>query len=326
MLPKIGKKPLQLYDSYKPLKDNSMSLYDIDGIKNSGSGVQRKLHLLSIVRQQACAKGHGMMESIEANHKRNTTLPHKSGGGSGYASSKFAIKSHGDHKTIQHEHSKSLLRASESRFESNDPHSHNSEYQNLSSSSKAQLNNLGLLADNTKVVEIDQYLKQKIDVTRLNVRMFQAKIQRFQNKYGMNLVADPTVAQSPGQPYLSTQTIPKKLQNKGQLDTLKLHQQSEKTLETLDFEKREDSRNRGDAKSNIYTDTFELPAYSNDQLHQAYIEKIRSLKLAQTVSQVESKKKNMHQNGLEFYRVRSGINDLPKLKFTNPDNPAISIQ
>jgi hypothetical protein len=54
-----------------------------------------------------------------------------------------------------------------------------------------------MAADQEKVVAINEFLKQKLDVSKLNVRMFQSKIQRFQHKYGLNLVdGSPTPAKA----------------------------------------------------------------------------------------------------------------------------------
>jgi len=53
-------------------------------------------------------------------------------------------------------------------------------------------------SDQEKVVAINEFLKQKLDVSKLNVRMFQSKIQRFQHKYGLNLIdgSSPTPAKA----------------------------------------------------------------------------------------------------------------------------------
>jgi hypothetical protein len=48
---------------------------------------------------------------------------------------------------------------------------------------------------------------------------------------------------------------------------------------------------------------------------ESFMERILEIKHSQVVQWQQSKKKYFHQNGLEFYRVRSGINDLPKLRF-----------
>ena len=59
------------------------------------------------------------------------------------------------------------------------------------------LTNGGADNDEEKVVEINDFLKTRIDPTKLNIRMFQEKIQKFQNKYGLSLVEGHTANQSP---------------------------------------------------------------------------------------------------------------------------------
>jgi hypothetical protein len=54
------------------------------------------------------------------------------------------------------------------------------------------LTNGGADNDEEKVVEINDFLKTRVDPTKLNIRMFQEKIQKFQNKYGLSLVEGHT--------------------------------------------------------------------------------------------------------------------------------------
>ena len=54
------------------------------------------------------------------------------------------------------------------------------------------LTNGGVDNDEEKVVEINDFLKTRVDPTKLNIRMFQEKIQKFQNKYGLSLVEGHT--------------------------------------------------------------------------------------------------------------------------------------
>lgn len=42
-------------------------------------------------------------------------------------------------------------------------------------------------------IEIDEYLKKKIDTKKLNVQLFQRKIKKFQTQYGLKLI-DPKKA------------------------------------------------------------------------------------------------------------------------------------
>jgi hypothetical protein len=47
---------------------------------------------------------------------------------------------------------------------------------------------------------------------------------------------------------------------------------------------------------------------------ESFMERMLEIKHSQVV-QWQTSKKKYFQNGVEFYRVRSGINDLPKLRF-----------
>lgn len=53
----------------------------------------------------------------------------------------------------------------------------------------------------------------------------------------------------------------------------------------------------------------------------SYLDKVKTLKHAQAMTYQTSKKKIWHSNGLEFYRVRSGFNDVAKLRFQHESEP-----
>lgn len=53
----------------------------------------------------------------------------------------------------------------------------------------------------------------------------------------------------------------------------------------------------------------------------SYLDKLKTLKHAQAMTYQTSKKKIWHSNGLEFYRVRSGFNEVAKLRFQHESEP-----
>lgn len=51
------------------------------------------------------------------------------------------------------------------------------------------------------------------------------------------------------------------------------------------------------------------------EFNHSYLDKLKTLKQAKALTYQTSKKKIWHSNGLEFYRVRSGFNEVAKLRF-----------
>eukprot|EP00347_Sterkiella_histriomuscorum_P016991 403351078 len=170
-----------------------------------------------------------------------------------------------------------------------------------------------------KSIEISDYLSRKIDTKKLNVQIFQNKIKKFQTQYGLKLI-DPKKEQ------------PKNVQNSQQQQLRQLNNESGLQMDTIISQV---DLSAQDSSGNLQQQM--LVANNSSQQKQVGGSPLPSQKYDfQTIDErqdnsqeymslrnyhQQAKKKHMHNNGLEFYRIRMGINDLPKIRFEKSEPP-----
>ncbi|CDW81982.1 UNKNOWN [Stylonychia lemnae] len=140
-------------------------------------------------------------------------------------------------------------------------------------------------------IEISDYLSRKIDTKKLNVMIFQSKIKKFQTQYGLKLI-DP------------------KKQPQGRNDSITQIPKINNESSFTNF----DQTNEMEIGSHLLTINNDL----NKQTYQDqndYQQQSTSNLIMLKAIQNNAKRKIIHNNGLEFYRIRMGINDLPKIRF-----------